>query len=152
VPAVITGGWLADPAPAAGLPPDVGAILATATFSADPSSHRYVEIRHAGAAVAEGAARPSSSMGNRDRQFHLQLVGLPSSPNAADDVRHRLDATKVALGDLLTARTYLNGLDGTARSEAAATSIDVADLAVIARLSKDLDPHDVLRFGVNHRR
>jgi hypothetical protein len=64
----------------------------------------------------------------------------------------RLAATKAALGDRLTTRTYLNGLDGHARCRAAATSIDAPDLAAIAAVRAAIDPADVLRYGVDHRR
>ena len=36
-PAVITGGWLTDPSPGAGLAPESGAVLAAATFGGDPT-------------------------------------------------------------------------------------------------------------------
>jgi FAD binding domain len=149
VPAVITGEWLTDPIPGAGLPPEVGATLAGATFTGDPSSVRYVEIRHAGGAVAAGD-RQRSSLGNRDRQFHLQLVGVPASAATAatGDLQAALMA---ALRRHLSGRTYLNGLGGPARCAAAATAIDTADLAAIAAVRAAVDPDDVLRFGVDHR-
>ena len=88
-------------------------------------------------------------MGNRDHQFHLQLVAVTPDDAAAAD---RLAATKAALGERLTSRTYLNGLDGPARHAAAATSIDGPDRAAIAAVRAELDPDDVLRYGVDHRR
>jgi FAD binding domain len=151
-PAAITGGWLADPSPGAGLPPGVGATLSAATFGGDRRYRRYVEIRHAGAAVTAGPSRTASSMGNRDHQFHMQLVGVPAAADDTDLVRCRLEATKADLGAALSARTYLNGLDGVARRAAAATSIDAPDLAAIAAVRALVDPDDVLRFGVDHRR
>ena len=146
-PVVVTGGWLTDPSPGAGLPPEVGAILATATL-AGPTWRRYAEIRHTGGVVARGRATIPSSMGNREHQFLLQLVAVTPDVAAATD---RLAATKAALGERLTTRTYLNGLDGHARRCAAATSIDAPDLAAIAAVRADVDPADVLRYGVDHR-
>ena len=147
--AVVDGGWLADPSRGAGLSPEVGAILATATFQADPTWRRHAEIRHTGGVVARGPATAPSSMGNRDHQFHLQLVAVTPDVAAAAD---RFSATKVALGERLTSRTYLNGLAGPSRRAAAATSIDAPDLAAIAAVQAELDPADVLRYGVDHRR
>jgi hypothetical protein len=63
-----------------------------------------------------------------------------------------LAATKAALGERLTSRTYLNGLGGPSRRAAAATSIDAPDLVAIAGVRAELDPTDVLRYGVDHHR
>jgi hypothetical protein len=149
VPAAITGEWLTAPVPGAGLPPEVGAMLAAAMFNGDRSAVRYVEIRHAGGAVAAGD-RQRSSMGNRDRQFHLQLVGVPVSTTTTD-VRARQSGLMAALRPHLSGQTYLNALDGPARCAAAATALDAADLAAIAAVRAAVDPDDVLRFGVDHR-
>lgn len=149
VAAAVTGEWLTDPAPGAGLPPEVGVTLAAATFTGDHSAMRYVEIRHAGGAVAT-ADRRRSSMGNRDNQFHLQLVGVARAAEATT-VGERQGALMAALRPHLSGRTYLNGLDGPARRAAAATAIDASDLAAIATVHAALDPDDVLRFGVDHR-
>jgi hypothetical protein len=152
LPAVITGEWLTEPEPGRGLPLEVGATLAAATFTGDGGARRYVEIRHAGAAVAAGA-RDRSSMGNRDRQFHVQLVGVPGSLDAAASaaVRRAQDDLKRSLRPHLSGRTYLNGLDGPARRAATATSIDAADRVAIGCVQATVDPDDVLRFGVDHR-
>jgi hypothetical protein len=147
-PAVVDSGWLTDPPRGGGLPSEVGAILATATFGGDQTWRRYAEIRHNGGVVARGRAAAPSSMGNRDHQFLLQLVAVTPDVVAAAD---RLAATKAALGERLTSRTYLNGLDGPARCAAAATSIDAPDLAAIAALRAQLDPGELLRYGVDHR-
>ncbi len=147
-PVIVTGGWLTDPSPGAGLSPEVGAILATAML-AGPTWRRYAEIRHTGGVVARGRATAPSSMGNRDHQFLLQLVAVTPDVAAATD---RLAATKLALGERLTTRTYLNGLDGPSRSAAAATSIDEPARAAIAALRADIDPAGMLRYGVDHRR
>ena len=146
-PVIVTGAWLTDPSPGVGLPPEVGAILATAML-AGPTWRRYAEIRHTGGVVARGRATAPSSMGNREHQFLLQLVAVTPDVAAATD---RLAATKAALGERLTTRTYLNGLDGHARRRAAATSIDAPDLVAIAAVRADVDPTDVLRYGVDHR-
>jgi len=148
-PIVVDGAWLTEPSPDAGLPAEVGAILAAATAGDDPTWQRCAEIRHTGGVVARGRATAPSSMGNRDHQFLLQLVAVTPDVAAAADA---LAATKAALGDHLSARTYLNGLDGPSRCAAAATSIDAADVTAIAALRAELDPTDVLRYGVDHRR
>ena len=57
---VVGGGWLTDPSPGVGLPPEVGAILATATFGGPQTWRRYAEIRHTGGVVARGRATAPS--------------------------------------------------------------------------------------------
>ena len=48
--------------------------------------------------------------------------------------------------------TYINFLEGDERRHGARTSIDPDDLAGIVALRRQLDPDDVLRFGVDHGR
>ncbi len=146
----VTGGWLATPTGHA-IPTTVGATLAAATFDVDgPTVLRYCEIRHAGGAVATSPTRAGSSMGNRDGAFLLHLVGVADEHHDGDSIDRHQAATLTALGCELSNRTYLNVLDGQARADAAATSIDTDDLTAIAGVAATVDPDDVLRFGVRH--
>ncbi len=139
-------------APGDAIPAHVGATLAAAAFADDGTSPvlRYAEVRHAGGAVATGAGRAGSSMGNRDGAFLVHLVGVVDARHDAAVLARHLRATMEDLGPALSARTYLNALDGPARAAAAATSIDAADRAAIAGVQAALDPDRVLRFGVDH--
>ena len=146
----VTGGWLATP-PGHAIPPAVGATLAAATFGADGSPVlRYCEVRHAGGAVATSPQRSSSSMGNRDHPFLLHLVGVADGRHDVAVIARHQDATRAALGAELSARGYLNVLDGAARAGAAASCIDAKDLEAIADVAAAVDPDRVLRYGVDH--
>ena len=129
----------------------MGATLAAATFAADgPPVLRYCEVRHAGGAVATSPRRSSSSMGNRDHAFLLHLVGVADGRHDVAAIARHQDATRAALGAELSARGYLNVLDGAARAGAAAACIDADDLAAIADVAAAVDPGRLLRFGVRH--
>jgi hypothetical protein len=144
LPAVATGGWLET---ADG---DVGAILAAHTFAADGQPPLlFSEIRHVGGAVATGD-RAHSTMGNRDGQFLLQLVGVPLAPADGVGIARHQQATKAAVGRRLSDRTYVNFLDGDERRRCARTAIDDADRAEIQELRRVLDPDGMLRFGIDH--
>jgi hypothetical protein len=141
---VATGAWLET------VDGDAGAILAAHTFPATGSPPLlFSEIRHLGGAVASGD-RARSTMGNRDGEFLLQLVGVPMTPPDGVDVAAHEQATKAALGHHLSDRTYVNFLDGDERRRCAATAIDDADRAEIQELRRRLDPDDLLRFGIDH--
>jgi hypothetical protein len=144
LPFVSTGGWLEA------VDGDVGAVLAAHTFAADgPPPLLFSEIRHAGGAVTTGD-REHSTMGNRDGQFLVQLVGTPMAPADGVDIAAHQQATKAALRPWLLDRTYVNFLDGDERRHCARTAIDDADRAQIRELRRRLDPDDVLRFGIDH--
>ena len=68
----------------------------------------------------------------------------PLPPLETDD----LGALEAALGDALSDRRYLNFLDGEARRAALADAVDDEGLATIRRVKAELDPADVVRFGV----
>ena len=87
-------------------------------------------------------------MGNRDRPFLLHLVGIAGDGNSLEEVRQHQQSVRDRLG--ASERTYLNFLEGAERRKGAPTSIDPADLAEIAALRRQLDPGDLLRFGVEH--
>ena len=138
---LVTGGWLATRTGHA-IPPAVGATLAAATFAGG---------RLARAALLRGAPRrrrrrhqpaagSSSSMGNRDHAFLLHLVGVADGRHDAAAIARHQDATRAALGAELSARSYLNVLDGAARAGAAATCIDATDLEAIAAVAAAVDP------------
>ena len=146
-PRLVTGGWLTTPAGHA-IPAPVGDTLAAAVFGC--SMLRYCEIRHAGGAIATSAQRAASAMGNRDRTFLLHLVGVADDHHDERAIGRHLAATTAALGDQLSADSYLNVLDGPARADAAAACIDADDLAAIGELAAVIDPGDVLRYGVRH--
>ena len=107
---VMTGGWLHRPLPRRRPAPRGRRHLAAAR----PAWRRYAEIRHTGGAVARGPGDGSES------RWATAITSSSSSwaaVPAPDDVAggtDRLAATKAALGERLTARTYLNGLDGAA--------------------------------------
>ena len=128
----------------------VGATLAAGTFAGTRRRRcMFSEIRHVGGAVAKATGR-ASTMGNRDGQFLLHMVGIPSGATAGAGVAAHQRSIKVALGDHLSGRSYINFLDGDERRRCARTAIDAADLAAIRRLRAELDPDDVLRFGIDH--
>ncbi len=144
VPAVATGGWLAT------VDANVGATLAAGTFAGSAATPMLCsEIRHVGGAVAT-ADRARSTMGNRDGEFLLHMVGIPSDATGGAEVAAHQRSIKAALGDHLSGRSYINFLDGDERRRCARTAIDAADLAAIRRLRDELDPNDVLRFGIDH--
>jgi len=148
---LVTGGWLAT-ATGHAIPTAVGATLAAATFAGDgPPLLRYCEVRHAGGAVATSPRRASSSMGNRDGAFLLHLVGVADRHHDEAAIAAHQAATRSALGGELSARGYLNVLDGAARADAAAACIDADDLAAIAHVAAEVDPEPLLRYGVRHR-
>lgn len=147
---VVTGGWLAT-ATGGAIAAEVGATLAASAFPpTGPPMLQLCEIRHAGGAVATGAQRAESSMGNRDAAFLVVLVGVTGTDHDAATVVAHQAACTAALGDHLSGRTYLDALHGTARATAATTSIDAADLDAIVAVRAALDPSDVMRFGVRH--
>jgi FAD/FMN-containing dehydrogenase len=147
---LVNGGWLATGTGRA-IPTAVGATLAAATFGDEgPARLRYCEVRHAGGAVATSTRRATSSMGNRDGAFLLHLVGVADGHHDAAAIARHQAATRLALGAELSARSYLNVLDGAARAGAAAACIDADDLAAIAALAGELDPEPLLRYGVRH--
>ena len=139
MPCVVTGGWLDR------LDDEVGEVLSDATFGGQRLL--YAEVRQAGGAVAAGG-RAESTMGNRDRPFLLHLVGIAGDSNSLEEVRRHQQSVRDRLG--ASERTYLNFLEGAERRKGAPTSIDPADLAEIAALRRQLDPGDLLRFGVEH--
>ena len=144
VPAVTTGGWLAT------VDANVGATLAAGTFAGSAATLMLCsEIRHVGGAVAT-ADRARSTMGNRDGEFLLHMVGIPGDATGSAEVAAHQRSIKAALGHHLSGRSYINFLDGDERRRCARTAIDAADLAAIRRVRDELDPNDVLRFGIDH--
>ena len=73
--------------------------------------------------------------------------GVKLAPSL-EEVRQHQQSVRDRLG--ASERTYLNFLEGAERRKGAPTSIDPADLAEIAALRRQLDPGDLLRFGVEH--
>ena len=110
----------------------------------------FSEIRHVGGAVARG--RPGALDDGQPRRasscstWSASRATPPTGPTIAAHQR----SIKVALGDHLSGRSYINFLDGDERRRCARTAIDAADLAAIRRLRDELDPDDVLRFGIDH--
>lgn len=151
-PIVGTGGWLEDLDEPAGA--EVGAVLAAATFGDGARGDAappllFSQIRHVGGAVARGD-RDHSSMGNRDRQFLLQLVGSGPTSAAAATVAAHQRSTSARLGHHLSKRTFVNVLDGEQRRHCAKDALDPDGREAIARARALHDPADVLRFGIDH--
>jgi hypothetical protein len=144
LPAILTGGWLT------GLDGEVGKAVADLTFPAGgPPVLMFSEIRHVGGRVARGD-RSSTVLGNRDLEFVWHALGVPMAPEMDPAIRARLDELRAALGRHDTGRTYLNFVEGEERRSRVADAVDGDDAAALRQLKQELDPDDVLRFGVAH--
>ena len=149
LPVVGTGGWLEDLDHDAGRA--VGEVLAAATFGDGSGAPRLMssQVRHVGGAVA-GGDRGRSAMGNRDRMFLLQLVGVaPTAADVAPLAAHEA-TTKSRLGAHLSDRTFVNVLDGEERRRCASTALDADGRRAVAAARAAHDPADLLRFGLDH--
>jgi hypothetical protein len=145
MPARGTGGWLAD------LDGEVADVLAARTFPvAGPPPVAFSEVRHIGGAVGRGE-RASASYAGRDHEFLFHALGMAPTPEAADALTAHHAGTKAALGSHLAERVYPNMVDGAERVAAAAASFDEASHARLRAVKAEVDPGDVLRFGLDLR-
>lgn len=144
LPALLTGGWMRD------VDRDVADTLARATFVDGPPPLLFSEIRHLGGAVRSGD-RAHSVLGNRDESFLFHALGLTFSPEMGDALQRHLAALRADLGAHLAPGVYLNFVDGEERRGRAVDAVDPADLERVRAVKRELDPGDVLRFGVDYR-
>ncbi len=144
LPALLTGGWLD------GIDGGVGRTLAGLTFPVDgPPLLMFSEVRHIGGAVSRGD-RATTVLGNRDHEFVWHALGVPMADGMAEGISARLGEIREALADHDTGRAYLNFLDGEERRARTGDALDGDDVAALRRLKQELDPDDVVRFGVAH--
>ena len=142
MPAVSSGGWLSR------VDTDVARAFAGATFPVGgPPTLVFSEIRHVGGATSRGD-RATAVFGNREAELLWHALGVPMGEDSAGAIGAALDALKASLGDALDDRRYLNFVDGEERRASLAGAVDAEALASIRRLKAELDPTDVLRFGV----
>lgn len=141
MPARLSGGWLER------VDVDVARTFAAATFPTDgPPVLAFSEIRHVGGATARDHG--PSAFANRDKELLWHALGVPMDQASEAAVDKALAALEAALGDAASDRRYLNFLDGEARRRSLEAAVDDDGLATIRRLKGELDPADVVRFGV----
>ena len=148
-PVIVTGGWLTDPSPGAGLPPEVGAILATAMLAGptwrrvrrDPPHRRGRRPRAGDGPQFDGQPRP------------------PVPPAAGGGDARRRGGHRPAGGDEAGARRAAHDAHLPERARRARSSSPPRRRRSTQptaprspRVRADVDPADVLRYGVDHRR
>ena len=143
MPAEGSGGWLTT------LDGEVADVLSAGTFPvAGPPLLAFTEVRHVGGAVAR-ADRSGAAFAGRDHEFLLNAIGPAPTPELGRAVVAHVAGIKQALGSSLASRTYPNLTHGEERVAAAATSFDPGACARLRALKAEVDPDDVLRFGLD---
>ena len=146
LPVSATGAWLVR------LDGRAGTILAEHTFASDgPPPVMLTELRHVGGAAVQRRAGESPSMAGRDHPYLLSSVALvdPTGAEGSPTVAQR--ALIAAISPYLAAETTHNFLSGEQRRDATASSTAAQHHEALRRLQQRLDPHDLLRYGVDHR-
>lgn len=142
MPSVVTGVWLNSLDDAA-----VDEIVRFATLQAGPVPLIFIEVRHAGGAIARADAA-ASAFGHRDAPFLLQAVGLGPTPqmrNAVIDYTNRL---KAALRPSLTGTVYMNFLEGEESVARVQDGFPAVTFARLAALKAKYDPNNRFNRGM----
>ncbi|ATD71212.1 MULTISPECIES: FAD-binding oxidoreductase [Gordonia] len=104
------------------------------------------EIRHAGGAIARGAARAANDRA-RSGRFLLELISIVPDPHVALAVESTLRVTRTELAPYVTGATYLNFTSGAERAGRAAESYSVEHRRRLLEIKATLDPHDRFCHG-----
>jgi len=142
LPAVITGACLAE------VTREVADVLAARTFSpAGAPPVVFSEVRHLGGALGHGARR--DGLGPRQAPFLFHAVGFAPTPAAAEEVARHHAGTREALGAALDGTVHLNFVDGEERRARTRDAFTPESYERLRALKAELDPNDVLRYGVD---
>ncbi|MHC3002012.1 FAD-binding oxidoreductase [Gordonia sp. GN26] len=104
------------------------------------------EIRHAGGAIARGAAGAANDRA-RSGQFLLELISMVPDPHVALAVESTLRVTRTELAPYVTGATYLNFTSGAERAGRAADAYSAEHRRRLLDIKATLDPHDRFCHG-----
>lgn len=106
------------------------------------------ELRHAGGAIARGAAHPAA-FGNRDAAILLELVGVTPSPDDVRRVRALIARVRRHIAADLTGGHYLNYVEGEERRHGVDRGIAAGASQRLAALKARIDPLDLFDHGLD---
>ncbi|MYR05388.1 FAD-binding protein [Gordonia sp. SID5947] len=143
VPAMVTTEWLDD------LSDEAADILTSHVHPGQGAVPLilFAEIRHAGGAVARGAAASPNDRG-RNGTFLLEIASIVPDPQLALAVESALRLTREALAPFVTGAAYVNFLEGAEKSERSATAFSDGNRRRLAAIKAALDPENRFCHGV----
>ena len=141
-PGLITGAWLRALDDAT-----VDTLAHYGTLQAGRVPLIFVEVRHAGGAVAR-AATPAGAFGHRDAELLLDAVGMVPAPPLRAVVNDYLGRMKADLGPALAGTVYMNFLEGEEAVARAADGFPPETLARLRALKARYDPDGRLNRGI----
>ncbi len=143
VPYEGTGLWLGS------LGDDAIEVLVRASFPEDgPPLLVQTELRHAGGAIARGAAHPAA-YGNRDAAILLELTGVTESAAEVAAVRALTQDVVGRIAADLTGGHYLNYVEGDDRRYGVARGTTAGALPRLAAVKTDIDPDNLFDHGLD---
>lgn len=140
-PGLLTGAWLRQLDDAT-----VDTLARYGTLQAGRAPLIFVEIRHAGGAVARPVA-PAGAFGHRDAELLLNAVGMIPAPPLRAVLDDYLGRMKTDLGPALTGTVYMNFLEGDEAVARAADGFPAETLARLRALKGRYDPEGRLNRG-----
>ncbi|AZG44693.1 FAD-binding oxidoreductase [Gordonia insulae] len=143
MPAMVTTEWMNEL-------PDEAIDILTSRVRPAPGTMPLVlfaEIRHAGGAVARGAATSPNDIG-RDGTFLLELASIVPDPHVGLAVESALRLTRDALAPFVTGAAYLNFLEGDEKAARSASAFSQPNRRRLAAIKAALDPDNRFCHGV----
>ncbi|MEE4024638.1 FAD-binding protein [Gordonia sp. PKS22-38] len=107
----------------------------------------FAEIRHAGGAVARGAATSPNDRG-REGTFLLELASMVPDPHVGLAVESALRLTRKALEPYVTGAAYLNFVEFDEKTARSATSFSEDNHRRLVAIKAALDPENRFCHGV----
>jgi FAD/FMN-containing dehydrogenase len=142
MPGYATSTWLSD------LSDEVIDVIVNRGLAANGSLMTFMEIRHAGGAIARGGHYPNA-FGNRSAELILEMVGVAPTPEVHQMIKSYGQQVKQELQGHLAAGAYLNFLEGEEKWTSAKYAFSAETLRRLTTLKAKYDPENVFRYSLN---
>jgi FAD/FMN-containing dehydrogenase len=121
-------------------------IMVNSSNPAQGSPLAFLEVRHAGGAIARPQA---SAYSNREGLLNMQMVGAIFSPEGHTALKDFYAQVKQALQPYLTGKVYMNFLEGEESQAQVKNGFTPEAYQRLTQLKAKYDPENVLGYGFN---
>ncbi len=121
-------------------------IMVNSSSPAQGSPLAFLEVRHAGGAIARPQA---SAYSNRDGVLNMQMVGAFFSAEEQTALKNFMAQVKQALQPYLTGKVYMNFLEGEESRAQVKNGFSPDAYQRLAELKARYDPDNMLGYGFN---